>query len=287
MKTNNGEKSLAKAVISLVVAVLTVSLSILIAGSKAFGWFLANKISDVNGASVGVINSDLHATYSVYAYDLYDYDNPVVSDEYRVEGEESGQTVTKKFDIKNLTMNSYDRVFSQRNEYTPVVVRISLVGEKDLPTSGSVSVTIARNARIEVQKTEYLSSVVKFCCVSGADIYNDDVKTMYANVLSRVNGGDVQSFKEASVGGNVKSFVSKNGEAYERANAVQFSIDYTAEDFNGNVLNLYLYIDYDKQFIEEYISENMSYDLNLDDISREIENDLVSISARPDKKEAQ
>ncbi|MBP5307983.1 MAG: hypothetical protein J6Z34_02490, partial [Clostridia bacterium] len=194
--------------------------------------------------------------------------------------------------LENLKMNPYDRVFVQRNGCTPVVVQIALSGS-DLKSEGTINVTLTRDVYKEepYNVPNYFTSVVKFTCVKGKSIYSENIPSLFESVARIANGAslsepvNVSVFKNAGTNDAVRSFYTDITTHTEKHDELTFEIEYTASDFNGNVLNLYLYFDYDKNLIEEFVDNNIYGDISIDEVEVSAENDLLSVSAKPKKNE--
>ncbi len=267
VKINTTKKTVAKAIIKLAAAVLVFSFVILGGGSTIFGWFLQNRTTNA-GTNANVIDDDVVAEYFAYKYD------------YNNNGDDV--TISNTYTVDSLVMNPYDKVFIKRNEYTPVVVRISLTGEKNLPKSGVVNIKIDRDSAINESAIDRFSSVVKFACVKGADIYSTNPETIFNNASAKILGSNNKDyFKQAAVGDDVKAFFHYDGDTLKKYDYLTFPIEYTESDFNGDTLNIYLYFDYDKTMIERFIQSAIGEDLSLTETSVSAEDDLAIISAKP------
>ena len=288
---NNILKSTAGLVISLAVFFF----AFFGGGVEVFGWFTNNKETDIKGVNINVFNDDIRAEYHVYSYDIrdmFDFAATVPSDAYTETDPETNLTVNTAYTLKKLKMNPYDRVFIQRNDFTPVVVRVALTGTM-LPRSGTVDIVINRDTgKNDVNlKPKYFTSVVKFTCIKGTQFYSNDIPTMFESVARQVNNtpegqiADKNVFKTMATSENVLSFYTDIETRTEKRDTLSFALSYNAGDFNGTTLNFYLYFDYHKNLIEEFISENVYGNLSLDETEISADNDLLSISARPRTEE--
>ena len=255
-------------VIKLVVctAVSFIALMVFVFGGVVFGWFYDNRISAAGGMNATMRPDDLRVNYFVYAYDLF-----------------GDETVSDLYSINNLKMNPYDMIFVHRNDFTPVVVRIEISGDNSLSKSGAITVNILRDTLIDQTSPDYFSSVVKFSCVFGAEILGSTAAATFDNVANIIENGSPLGkdyFKTASLSSTVKAFFYESEGTYFKHDNVAFTVNYSESDFNGDTLNLYLYFDYDKTRIEEFILLNTGGGASFTENELSAENDLIEIYAR-------
>ncbi|MBQ9486034.1 MAG: hypothetical protein IJU83_04265 [Clostridia bacterium] len=286
------KKALIKAIVSMALSCVVFIFALVAGGSVAFGWFITNRNTPVGGNTMQTETDDIAAVYNVFAYDIKgNATSPSVSDSHTVD---AGQTLP--YDINGLVMNPYDKVFTNRNIYTPVVIRIAITGPQSLEQNGTINLTLERDTTKDATSVLFFSSVVKFSCLKGASIYNASLETTFNNVVNSlsVSGSTmvdkINSFKTTAASGNydsgnVRAFIYTQNQTYAKFDRLVFTINYTESDFNvingENTLNLYLYIDYDKTFIEEFIQQKIGSDLSITEVQEEAENDLLQIGIKP------
>lgn len=275
-------KPVIKAVICTAASFVFLLFSVL-CGGIVFGWFYDNRNAAVGGMDAVLNADDYKVRYYVYAYDLFSGQTESASEYYTVYNPDSGENITAIYNLNNLKMNPYDMIFVHRNDYTPVVVRISITGEHTLPKSGSITVNLSRDKSKDESSLNYFSSVVKFACIKGAEILAGTVSETYDNVAEIVANGSPLGkdyFKVAPFSDTVKAFIYESGGVYRKHDNLSFTLNYSETDFNGDALNLYLYFDYDKTFIESFIWQNTGGGIGFTDNELSAENDLTEISAR-------
>lgn len=265
MKRKVGIKtSIIKLVVCTVISFI--ALMVFVFGGVVFGWFHDNRISAAGGMNATMRPDDLRVNYFVYAYDLF-----------------GGETVSDLYSINNLKMNPYDMIFVHRNDFTPVVVRIAITGDNSLPKNGEITVNLSRDLSKDQTSLDYFSSVVKFSCAFGAGILGSTAAATFDNVARIIENGSPLGkdyFKTAALSSTVKAFFYESEGVYLKHDNVSFTVNYSESDFNGDTLNLYLYFDYDKTRIEEFIITSTGGGASFTENELSAENDLIEIYAR-------
>ena len=262
--------------VSLIMTGVLVLVALLMYFNLAFGWFAQNEEVGGNGASVTAYHDDTAAEYTHYTYNA------------------KLETADVYDDISDIRVPQYDLIFLQRNRFTPAVVRVALTGENDLPRSGTIALTIGRNLGIaddparSSRLSDYFTSMMRMTIIKGASIYNADPTTLYTNVDNLPYGNSTlyEVVKEQTVNSATSNvFVTDEGSGdahdYVKADSITLSIDYTAADWNGDTLNIYLYISYDKTLLTAYTIQDLDLSGDITSVGRVIElvNDLVTITA--------
>ena len=282
-----GTKRLRLELIGLILLGIFVIGVLLLYFNSAFGWFASNKEVDANGMAVTAYSDDVEADYYAYIYT------------------QKTATATAVNSIADVQVPQYDLIFTQRNRYTPAVIRAVFTGEHDLAESGTISFTINRNTAnplsvsgasvLNPTSADHLSntftSLMRLTAVKGATVYNADPKTLYLNLDTMQYGAtpdDTLYEVVKSMTGNTaasKTFVTMTGSGenvtYTKSNSIELSIDYTAADWNGDELNIYIYITYDETLMEEYRSYDATISGDITSVGQVItlSNDLLTINA--------
>ena len=100
-------------------------------------WFTLNRQTDANQMGMALAVDDTVALYKGYMYDLTQEKG---TDQIMIDGK------LTDLNIANIELNPYDTIFKGQNKYTPVFARIELVRSSSMPESGTVHVTVERNA---------------------------------------------------------------------------------------------------------------------------------------------
>lgn len=257
--------AIVKYVVCTAAALVVLCIS-LFGGGVIFGWFHDNKNAAAGGMSATMRPNDLSVKFYVYACDAF-----------------GDGTVSDAYSINDFKMNPYDMIFVQRNDLTPVVVRIAVCGENSLLKNGDITVNLSRDLNIDQTSIDYFSSVVKFSCVFGAGIFSNDAAEVFDNVAAIVENGSPLKrdyFKTAPLSSTIKAFYYESGGEYFKHDNVSFTVSYSETDFNGDTLNIYLYFDYDKDRIEEFILSRTFGGTSFTENELYAENDLTEIYAR-------
>ena len=267
MKKSIGKrkKAIIKSVICTALSFI-VSVIALFCGGVVFGWFYDNKNAAAGGMNAIMRPNDLRVSFFVYTYDVF-----------------GDKTVSDAYSISDMKMNPFDMIFVQRNDFTPVVVRIAVSGEHALTKNGEITVNLSRDLSKDQTSVNYFSSVVKFSCIKGAAIFADTAAATFDNVATIIENGSPLGkdyFKIADLSDTIKAFFYESDGTYLKHDNVSFTVGYSEGDFNGDTLNLYLYFDYDKTRIEEFILGATLGGASLTDNELYAENDLIEIYAR-------
>lgn len=282
-KSGVGKKAIVKSVFGTAVSFLVLLFSVFFGGGVVFGWFHDNRVATVGGMNLTMSPNDLKVSFFVYAYDVFGEHAEGASEYYTFYDEASGETASVPYSINDLKMNPYDMIFIHRNDLTPVVVRIAVSGENTLPENGEITVNLSRDLTKDETSLDYFSSVVKFSCVKGAGILGETAAETFDNVAGIVANGSPLGkdyFKTAQLSSTVKAFFYESGGEYFKHSDVSFTVSYSKADFNGDVLNLYLYFDYDKTRIEDFILNGTGGGASFTDNELYAQNDLTEIYAR-------
>ena len=254
--------------------------------NSAFGWFAQNEDVSGDGMAVTAYQDDAEAEYTHYTFDAKN-NQAVVYDQ-----------------ISDIQVPQYDLIFLQRNRYTPAVVRVALTGEHDLPESGTISLTVGRNLAATImtptgaesndselaELNDLFSSLMRLTIVKGAGIYSANQTTLYNNIdnLPYGNNSTLYSVIKDQTANNSTTnvFTTITGaenaaDRYTKVNSLTLSIAYDENDWNGDTLNIYLYITYDKTLLNEYTRQDLSLSGDITSVGKVIEltNDLLTITA--------
>ena len=270
-------------------SIILLIFSLIITSSAA--WFTMNRETAADDFGMSLEVDDTSAVYRAYVYDL--------KLGYGVNEKSDGTPI----DVTNLDLNQYDTLFRTRNRYTPAFAQINLIGNKSMPRSGTVYITIERNTEgLEEGKLEYTSNIARFTAfiIHGTkDADPPDVEITDPALLYTFINTD-ERFKAAEeYRGNAttesKTFITATGEGenhtHEQATSITISVDYTEDDWYEVVendisvkhLNVYLYITYDTQLIDCYMEEVLGNELSLNNMGIAFGNDLEKITISYDK----
>lgn len=212
-------------------------LTILTYFGSSFGWFSRNEKVNKSGLDLNVQQGNLNVEFAYFMYDVND------------------ETYKAESNLSAINFNQYDLVFRSRNQYTPIVVRLTLLKSELSASGGAFTATIYRDTTKTVstdRMDEFCSSVMRFTPFVGAAYYSADAETQFTNVHSAhfsttraLTGDDVTSgsqvFTEVDYIGNTVTDVTKD-------DYISLTFNYTSGDFTGDVLYAYIYITYDEGF---------------------------------------
>jgi len=257
-----------KSSIILLSLCLLVFVFVYIAMFNSYGWFSSNKEVKGTGMSVSAKEDD-----GIWVDRLIVY--KYIIDEKRVKVYKNDP-----LNPEDIIMNAFDTVFTDRQEYAPLLLKISL--ER---TYGNTFTTLIdcdgllRNTDNLIDNN--LSNLISMKCAlsygSGANtldtlsmneendatpenVYNA-AKTLFENDSNKVSNStpitnnkyQEKTFVNYTTNNNQVSISGKNS-------TISFSFDvHDLVDYEGiNQLNLYIYLDYDNTLVNKYLSENMS-----------------------------
>lgn len=250
--------------------------------ASSFAWFTLNRNMNVDEMGMSLAVDDTNAVYQAFMYNL-----------------KTGAGTNKNADgeilnIANIDLNQYDTIFRAQNKYTPVFARIILRRSESMPKSGTVHITVEREASDQDYShslTAFSSSIVRFTTFimsDKSDLTITDPDKLYSHINTLKRFKAVEQYK-GNDNVNSKTFVTVEGEGADHMHgkntSLTVSVNYTEDnwyiDADGHeALNVYLYITYDVQLVECYMDENTEGGLSLDDNSVFFENDLKKISVR-------
>ena len=278
------KKTLRKFIMSLI----SIFVTSVIFATVTFAWLYSNQNVDSTSNNMSLYFDDTTASYEVFRYDIT-----------------TSRGTTKDangndLDISNVELNQYDLIFLARNRYTPIFARVEILRLQSMPLNGTVYLTVTRTPHNDAETTsadekplgDYASSVMRF---SGwvTQSYDPDPNVLYNLIDSDLYQTIVVN---KNYTGNVKLdsdvFTTATGEAgnrtYTKADSITLAMQYTESDWQTNsdnkqVLNLYLYISYDVELINYYVSENdiSAYQIGEDIV--EFSNDINLMRVSYDK----
>ena len=233
--------------------------------TSVFGWFVESE-GKIGSNSVNIKFKDRFssAEYTVYAYDLNR--NRAVTEYISDDGTE-GDSIS----VAAIEFQPYDRTFMQDNVYTPVFVRIKLPAD-ELSPSGTVRMIINRNptpqivvgGAMETLEDDSVAESLASRC-SGIMRFSLGINKTLAEV-STINGAEdktalyeaVAEFNSGASAPPSATFVTKTvidgRTVYVKSENIILTASYTPSDRNGDYIILYLYIRYDEDLIDDYIS---------------------------------
>jgi hypothetical protein len=221
-------------------------------------------------------------------------------------------------DITNIIFNPYDLIFLPRNRYTPVFVLIEVKqkSQNSMNASGTFNIVIERAENSDdsalgtgEDKKDYASTIMRFSAGIAGDLsvatLNQEfsgeehaswsvLKKLYMHVDNLLYS-DVKKYKAFYDTGETSStipdwsntFTTIENNAYSKTNTITLPVTYTADDWvdaddgDGKVIKISLYITYDdglvKWYKKYYMSGGVSGTFNAGVDKIPFINDLVSI----------
>lgn len=219
-----------------------------------FAWVGQNKNVGADNAPIIVENKEAKAVYDAF---IWDYDENAGVHSYG-----DGTEIT----TSNLDMNPYDTIFMDRNDYTPAVIRIELTGAEfeGNSRSGKAVVRIERDLTLDdvfpttttnsTTLSKKFTSIVGFDGVVGSELYSADEDEQYQNVHAKMHDGGGNLKKTSAY----KHFVEGDStDGYTKKDVIEVEVPYTAADWNGDNLYVYLFLSYDATLTQEFLKEQM------------------------------
>lgn len=238
-------KELIASAVSLIAIFVVLLLSIIILVDPALGWFANNEDVTADQTEFVVDPGDATAEYVCYVYNA-------------TNGQSSPIEIQS---ITALDMQPFDMIFEKRNRYAPAVIRIALTDIKpQYATSGTVNITINRDTLLpDDELNDYFSSIMRFTAIIGSTYYSADNETLYGNIDTALYT-TVKDYAQNYSSATSKMFTTVTGGTgtnldpftYSKADSITLSVPYTSSDKNGDVLNVYLYLSYDKALVNKY-----------------------------------
>ena len=261
MKSN--KKPLLLSIFSLIGA-----FALLVVAVGSFAWYSSNKNTQTNGLSLTVGCDDVFANYNVY---MKDDDGIVVS----------GLTLDD-----TIVIHTFDSVFTAKNQYNPVFVRITVVSASLYANSSAsndnLTFTIYRQniAAADSVTSYYLTSVMEFAMAAEdpSVSYANDTAIYTANYSSFFqdysNVDKTPVFKNAA---NAQAYVSGN----TKASSLVFNVQYNQSSWRNNngtyELNIILAINYSRDLMESGNFASSSLSSGLENIAINFASDLDKI----------
>lgn len=256
--------------------------------ASSLAWITSNRILGSNDMGMGLAVDDTSAIYKVYMYDL---EKRVGSDQIKINGE------YQDLNLYNLHMNQYDTIFKVQNRFTPAFAQIQITKNKSMPDSGTVYITIDRDSKIVGLEeggrlAELISSVLRFTAIidnTKGDLNQTNANDMYNYINPESRFDEIKKYRGDQT--HSKTFVTSHGEGaghgHTKVDSITIAVDYSDNDWNENgdgteTLNVYLYISYDVQQLECFLTAH-SDGLSLDDPAYNFANDLKKVTVSYEK----
>jgi len=194
----------------------------------ALSWFTSNKETDSSGMTIIAKDPSINCVTTSYHYTR--------SDGGIYEGEEG--TIDDSFKLMQ-----YDSLFTGNNNYTYAVERLELTSS-DLPENGTLYFDIERkpSKTSNMIGSDYISSVTYYAFVTLTTF-----PTSPNDILTDVHSA-------ATAQNTVKKTFVINE---KKVDSISFTVPYTAENWSEGKLYIYLYTDYDKSLINDYIDKSL------------------------------
>ena len=288
-------KQRAKLVYALI-SVVT-SAAVLIAATTTMAWFSSNRDVDASRMQIATEYDDLTARCAVYLWDV-----------------DTEKGVSQNEDSTNILLNqgkpflTYDTIFVERNRYNPVIVEITVTGERYQNKGGTLTVTVERapdqvtpayvddaGSPVAEQHSNdtdsfFFTSVMNFAC--GKVAFTQQAS--YGEASDAFKSADDQIYQEAKA-----AFVTENSskilefnngvtpvnfiddsdpEDLKKKDSVSFAITYHAGDWQSNELKVYLFINYDDELSADIVGASTgTFTGDVVHTATNLENDLSRI----------
>lgn len=246
--------------------------SIFTAASAGLAWFYCYKQVNGNDADISARLVDLHASYFVYKYNK----SNIGTDE-----DDSSQEAIdehRKLSITGFTLNTYDTIFINQNQYTPALIRIHVYGkdveDASIGNEKQIKITIERDTDF-VNSDPEITDENLFKCITS--VANFTVATPTAAQYQNYFTSDIDSID------NVEDFLSETVTSF-KSNDLDHGITFfTEEEVDGDIVTsklqeieliatynstikidnvnhimIYLYIDYNLDLLENFTNNSPS-----------------------------
>lgn len=286
------KKTLTKSIIVFSLTILLAIFVLIVGGNNVFGWFTISDSNNV-GNNVDVFEDKTLVDYYVYIYDAK-VDGTI---EYLYSS--SNNNSIDLHDNNDATLiQQYDTVFTERNKYTPFIIRIqfsNLENDNSMSLSGTVYVSITRNMSIvSSHEHRYSSDILRFSPFKDATAYSKLLEEDGANKFYEyVNEGKTfnnveekgyylntqteQKIAAASIVSDcfpTGEVVNNNKVKKER---ISFNISYTENDWHDGKLNIFIYVCYDPLLMSELGYTGLSNTTEIGARNIQLPNDLLNL----------
>ena len=252
-------------VVLLIFLAVFISVTIYTAYDISFGWQARNRKVSVTAETVKVDAPEATAEYFAYVYDVKEE-----TVHYTGEGRTDENGVNIDPTIDDLDMQFHDTIFERRNRYTPAIVRIRLSNvDEAYMNGGTVNLTITRDTSVAAfdhsdahgyALNEYFTSIMRFSLANNGSWYSANAVTLYNNLDNALYTKIVTNKNYTPAGSSaVFTTVEKSGStitSITKANSITISADYTAADISNGYIDIYLYITYDTDLVNEFEHSN-------------------------------
>ncbi len=266
--------ALRKRMVLLVAELAVFAIAIVAVVNNANAWEVSVRETEQNSASVVSDYDDTYATYTSYVYNI--------------KANDPADLVTKhdfvRDEVVSIELPQYDLIFLSRNKYTPGIIRIALTGEQYLAKSGTITLQLTRDTSLDDDFSQgrlnnYFSSVMRFSAFidknvydqTPLNLYNNAYEKMYETAHSATTNTDFSKVFTTAVGDRTNMTVDK-------VSLISLTLSYDEDDWNGDVLNVYLFLTYDEHLTHQY---NMSTGIDTDSqvlgLTTKLDNDLYSL----------
>lgn len=257
--------SIKSSKLKIVVPLVGVIFSLASVFTGTFAWFTTLSTVTASSMSIKLYADNTKITCSGYKYNIA----------------QSEVMSLDESNAMNFALNQYDMVFTELNKYDPLYIQLTLTGTS-LETSGTFNIVLERDIEKNVMDEDnhlssYFTSITKYAA-KGNSAYTNGI---YVSGNSSQTWNHLQTvFHDEDVSGNLitSKFTTITTSGYEKTNTITLPVSYTANDFVGNSLIIYLYINYDVTLVTNFVNEQ-GYDTTSigGTINHPIENDLVSL----------
>ena len=241
------------------------SLAAFVAGT--YSWFTSKTQEALSSTNFSIYADDLGIEHSIYKYDTTS-DSPA-------------RLINS--DANNFKLNQYDVVFKERNKYNALYVELFITGS-NLADSGTITLKLERDTSKPVMdENDYLSncftSVTKFA-VGGNGLIQNGIydPASVDNTWDNLN----TVFLDEDLDGHLttQSFTSGTTGSYVKQDYLEFTLNYTSNDYLNGRLVIYLYINYNSTLAETY---SLEHGISIEgSLNYTLEDDLTMLSVRSD-----
>ncbi len=271
-KKNSNGTGISVPFLSLLISGLVLFLSV---GTVA--WLANNRDVSSSNMAMSVNGSNLELSCAVYKYSILDE-----------------EVVTQDVE-EDLEINKYDLVFSDQNDFNPVIFEMTISGDSLSNDGGTLSVKITRDADIDALTedstlTGYSSNVMCFCVLPSATTL-EITKSNFTDCVDLFTGTKENFFSSLTLSSD--STVSD----YSKDESITLEVSYPSGSYdaesNADTVKVYLMLTYDTynaysygEGSEDLISLYVNgQGVNATDIgvAISIANDILSISVSADE----
>lgn len=256
------KKWIVYAAVLLVPCLILVALSVILTGTTGLAWFIKNRQTDESGLKTQVDYDDIEMSTVFYKYNI------------------KNAAAAEYGDISEIAFNAYDDIFKSKNQYSSILIKITLEGTAISTEGGTLNLIVERDTSLDSENAagvadhpEYLlfnqtiSSTMNFAAIPSVTLDGiSDPTALYTAAQTAFASVATQVFTTPVDGTIYQRTVPAEGETTEggepatkqeealnvtKVDSLTLPISYvganvTDSDSDGkNEVHIYLWVSYD------------------------------------------